>query len=53
MSYKIKSLLYFLAFVASALIYYNMDHSATDPQPASSYEIAADDGAQELPADTF
>lgn len=28
MSYKFKSLLYFTCFVASALVYYNMEHNA-------------------------
>ncbi len=34
MSYKFKSLLYFTCFVASALVYYNMEHEANPAEPS-------------------
>lgn len=52
MNYKTKSLLYFLTFAASALIYYMTDQPAGETQPGQS-EIAAEIPAEEVPSATF
>ncbi|EAR17082.1 MULTISPECIES: hypothetical protein [Robiginitalea] len=52
MNYKTKSLLYFLAFAASALIYYTSDHPAGDNQPGQN-EIAAKTPVEDESSATF
>ncbi|MDX1364433.1 MAG: hypothetical protein R3243_09465 [Arenibacter latericius] len=39
MSYKVKSLLYFICFIASALFYYYLDIDNEQPTPIQSAEI--------------
>lgn len=52
MNYKTKSLLYFLAFAASALIYYTADQPANEKQPLPT-EMAAKTPAQDGSSATF
>lgn len=40
MSYKIKSLIYLICFVSSAVLYYNMDHGFNSMSGTHSTEVA-------------
>lgn len=39
MSYKLKSLIYFIGFLASCIIYYYLDADIAQPEPINYFEV--------------
>ncbi len=48
LSYKTKSLLYFLAFLASAMIYYIVDSDMPEQHPTENLQMASETGNPDM-----